>query len=208
MRRLIFASLTLALVSLLPTGCDGGASEEVGDRCGNGKVEEAEVCDGTTNRQYCSDDCQRSGGYCGDGLVEPEFGEECDTQAQSQGEGGAGGESGSTKNPGCASCQAALGFLCDVETNLCQQTGVDGDEKAADHLDEVCEWFLGLSGGENEEIYCVTDDEQYIKFETTTQKNCVKDSWINDECTIDELESWARSKNVCELYVDASPCDL
>jgi hypothetical protein len=209
MHRFVSGILALAMGLLVPTACDEEEPDEVGGRCGNGKVDESEVCDGTTGKHYCSDDCQRSGGYCGDGIVETAFGEACDTQAVGLGAGGAGGASGGEKkNPGCDSCQAAFGFLCDAETNICQQTGVDGDEKAADHMDEVCEWFIGLSGGEETEFYCVTDDEQYVKYKTTTHKKCVKNEWINDTCTIDELEEWARSKNVCELYYDPSPCDL
>jgi len=33
---------------------------------------------GKTKNESCNFDCQSRGPYCGDGIVQPEFGEECD----------------------------------------------------------------------------------------------------------------------------------
>ena len=65
--------------------------------CGNGVVEPPlEVCDdGTNNGQYatssatrnCLPDCSGYGPYCGDGILQPSFGEQCDDGNNGSGDG-------------------------------------------------------------------------------------------------------------------------
>ncbi len=60
--------------------------------CGNGIVDQGEVCDAgvgnntggygsTTAEKKCTPDCQAAGPYCGDGILQVRFGEECDEGA-------------------------------------------------------------------------------------------------------------------------------
>jgi len=47
--------------------------------CGNGIVDDGEVCDdGSVLDGYCAPDCNSEPGYCGDGIVQPGAGEFCD----------------------------------------------------------------------------------------------------------------------------------
>lgn len=55
--------------------------------CGDGIVEQGEVCDDGTNlggygsstaERECAPGCESYGPYCGDGILQPRFGEECD----------------------------------------------------------------------------------------------------------------------------------
>ncbi len=51
--------------------------------CGDGIVTRDELCDEGTDKNvggygHCSPDCKTRGGYCGDGIVQDEGGEECD----------------------------------------------------------------------------------------------------------------------------------
>lgn len=64
--------------------------------CGNSVVECGETCDdGTDNGQYatstaqhnCLPDCSGYGPYCGDGILQPQFGEQCDDGNNISGDG-------------------------------------------------------------------------------------------------------------------------
>src|SRR5579863_8819998 len=64
--------------------------------CGNGIVERGEVCDdGVNNGEYassathrnCLPDCSGYGPYCGDGILQPLFGEQCDDGNNISGDG-------------------------------------------------------------------------------------------------------------------------
>lgn len=93
--------------------------------CGNGQVEHPEVCDdGPLNGVYgaaptdrhCAYDCNGYAPYCGDGILQPLFGEECDSGANNSANGacsptcklqkenippsGGGGGGGGNYNPG------------------------------------------------------------------------------------------------------------
>jgi hypothetical protein len=207
-RNLLSLPLTL-LFLLVPVACETDATDPVGERCGNSVVEEDEVCDGTTSEQYCSEDCSQKGGFCGDGIVETEFGEACDTLRLGSGEGGAGGGGGASSgenNPGCNACAPLQGYVCDSEGNTCQQTGVDADEKTSDHIPELCEWFIGLSGGEGTVLGCIVDEERWF-LTIASEGSCEETFEVNDECSIGDMEAWARSRDICEIQYQPSPCD-
>lgn len=60
--------------------------------CGDGIVTRDELCDEGTAQNtggygHCSPDCKTRGGYCGDGIVQPEGGEQCDDGNSSLGDG-------------------------------------------------------------------------------------------------------------------------
>lgn len=211
MRYFLCTIPSLVFASLIPFGCSTDGVEVVAERCGNSVIEEPEICDGDTAQHYCSTDCLVLGGFCGDGIVEPEFGEQCDDLqlTATEGEGGAGGAGGASAggdNKGCKNCRSSRGYLCDTDNNTCQQTGVDADEKAVDHIEELCEWFIGLSGGEGFVLGCMVEGEARY-YTAATQEVCEDSYEVNDDCTIGEMESWARSKDSCEIRYEPSPCD-
>lgn len=60
--------------------------------CGDGIVTRDELCDEGTDQNtggygHCSPDCKTRGGYCGDGIVQPEGGEQCDDGNRLLGDG-------------------------------------------------------------------------------------------------------------------------
>jgi fibro-slime domain-containing protein len=76
-------------------GCDSQC--QLGPYCGDGIVNGKEVCDDGINDQFygsCTPDCLGFGPRCGDGKVQPEWGEECDSKS----------------DPNCKNCR--LGAQC------------------------------------------------------------------------------------------------
>jgi fibro-slime domain-containing protein len=97
-------------------GCEAGCqsfSPEVGGGavCNNSVIEQGETCDPPDVGNGCGSDCQVEAGYtcplpgvcfkipyCGDGIVQPQLGEQCDV--------------GTMTSAGCLECQVQSGWFC------------------------------------------------------------------------------------------------
>lgn len=183
--------------------------------CGNHRLDPGEICDSAES--YCSQDCSEDGGRCGDGIIQSDFGETCDSA-----EAGPGGASGQGGNPGagglteqaargpvegCAStCRAEKGYVCDPGSNTCGQTGLDAEDLVVEHREEVCVWIVGLMGGANQGTYC-QKGEDVLELVAPTVEVCAATLELRETCTVGEFEEWARRKTRCEFYLEQSPCD-
>jgi len=81
--------------------------------CGNNITQPGEQCDGVggsganVNNQYACTNCNWSGGYCGDGIIQSVYGESCDDNNQINGDGCSG------------SCQIESGWGCSGTPSMC-----------------------------------------------------------------------------------------
>lgn len=203
------ASLGMGIVgALLFFGCSSDpAVTGVQPRCGNGYLEGDEVCDST--EVYCSNDCTTELGRCGDGIVQADFGEQCDPAQPGEGGvggGGGAGGAGSAETVGCGDeCRAKPGYVCESSANVCGQTGVDPSALVSDHLEEVCEYFIALWGGEGSSFTCSSGGDTVL-IEAGTVEDCVSDISIEQGCRISELEEWTNGKSRCEIATGTIPC--
>ena len=137
--------------------------EENGESiCGNGEVEEGEVCDdgNTVSGDYCSFNCQAVSGSCGDGVVQTN--EVCD-------------DGNSLDTDYCFSdCQNVIGSCGDgvIQTNeVCD----DGNTKAGDGCAADClSW----------EFTC-GDRKRYPGFEECDDGNVKDGDGCNSKCKIE-----------------------
>lgn len=192
---------------LVEVGFDCDETNACHATCGDGLVVGPELCDGISDGEYCSSDCTEVVGYCGDGLIQAEFGEECDIPTDSMGMGGSDGVDASA-NAGCAECLAASGYLCDSAANSCQQTGVDRSELAQAHPYEVCELIVGLWGGPGNVFRCTISGTAY---DITVNSVSECESSIGPDlksCTIAEVEDWLIGKSKCESFTGSPSCAL
>ncbi len=175
--------------------------------CGNDQLDAGEHCD--SSDKYCSADCSQSHGWCGDGVVQADFGEVCDRGAEVDGAAGSSGSGADAFGMGlegcAATCREKNGYVCDPQANTCGQTGVDADEIAKNHLEEVCTWVIGLLGGTHRGTYCERNGET-LAFVAPELEDCMAELELDDECTIGEFEAWAKKKDRCEIYLEESVC--
>lgn len=90
--------------------------------CGNGKLEAGEECDdgNTASGDGCSATCRKE--FCGDGVVQPGLGEECDA-----GPGGSATCTATCKKPCIKTCNPDPRFnVCDITTSCVTLDGATG----------------------------------------------------------------------------------
>lgn len=134
--------------------------------CGNGALDSGETCDGAAGvatspsgslvtKQYaCTTDCQPTGGYLGDGIVQTVYGEACDTNL-------------SVNKKTCTTTASTLCGAVDVEgTQTCNLSGQWG----------ACVGIDPVEGSNESATLCesLTVDE--------TAACCVLTSCTNDQC--------------------------
>lgn len=156
-------------------GGAGMAGTEGIPTCGNGTVEPPEACD-DGNRQtgdYCSLDCSRVTGRCGDGIRQSN--EACDgfldlycndTCTMSSGHCGDGQvqspiescDPGNLDSPGCSSCEIGASSRCVGEPSLCGPSTVDWDKPFNDYsrgdAEAYCTWLAAAQFGSASRVEC------------------------------------------------------
>ena len=178
-------SLLLMLIILAAmAACEVKTTEDA--RCGDGKMQPGEECDGTdvagrtclnfdyyTGALACSEDCKldfsacNAGGSCGDGIIQVAFGESCDDQALGEATCTSIGHAG-----GVLACAAD----CTFDVSGC---AVCGDEVISEPFEDCEDDDLQGASCENLGYYggSLACSDQTCTYDTS---NCETFGWCGD----------------------------